>query len=74
MTIPMDQMKVMVKGMNCNHCKINVETSLRRIPGIESVVADPFSGEVLLKGNSPDLEKVKAVLDRIGYSYGGILG
>jgi len=69
----MDQKKVIVKGMSCNHCKMAVEMNLKKIPGIETALADLGSGEVLLKGETIDLDKVRAMIEDIGYSYGGSL-
>jgi copper chaperone CopZ len=67
----MNQLKVKVGGMNCNHCKINVETGLKRIQGIEAVVADIINGEVTIKGDRIDLENVKSVVEDLGYNYSG---
>ena len=48
----MNELKVKVKGMNCNHCKINVETGLKMISGIEIALADVVNGEVTQKGQN----------------------
>jgi copper chaperone CopZ len=65
------EQKVLVKGMSCNHCKMAVEMNLKKIAGMETVLADLGSGEVLLKGASIDLDKVKQVVEDIGYAYDG---
>jgi copper chaperone CopZ len=67
----MQQLKVKVGGMNCNHCKINVETGIRRIPGIENAVADIINGEVTIKGDNINLNNVKSVVEDLGYNYDG---
>jgi len=69
----MNEIKIKVTGMNCNHCKINVENNLKKISGIEIVVADVINNEVLLKGEHIDLNQVKDTVESIGYSYAGIL-
>jgi len=69
----MDEVKVKVGGMNCNHCKINVETGLKRVSGIQIAMADIINGEVTIKGSHIDLENVKAVVEDLGYFYDGEL-
>jgi copper chaperone len=67
----MQEVKVNVKGMNCNHCKINVETGLKKLPGIDIALADIVNSEVTLKGNQIDLARVKSVVEDLGYLYNG---
>jgi copper chaperone CopZ len=67
----MQQVKVNVRGMNCNHCKINVETGLKKLPGIEVALADIVNGEVTLKGSQIDLARVKSIVENLGYLYDG---
>jgi copper chaperone CopZ len=69
----MDEVKIKVDGMNCNHCKINVESNLKKIKGIQVAVADLIHGEVTLKGDDINLDTVKSSLESIGYSFGGKL-
>ena len=69
----MIEMKVKVTGMNCNHCKINVENNLRKISGIDIAIADVVNGEVTLKGEDINLDSVKSTVENIGYIYGGKL-
>jgi copper chaperone CopZ len=67
----MSEVKIKVGGMNCNHCKINVETGLKRISGIDYAVADIINGEVTLKGDHIALDHVKTVVEDLGYFYDG---
>lgn len=69
----MNEFKIKVTGMNCNHCKMNVENALKKIKGINSVLADVNSGEVTLSGDQINLDQVKSAIENTGYSYGGIL-
>ena len=69
----MNEFKIKVNGMNCNHCKMNVENALRKIKGINGVLADVNSGEVTLNGDQVNLDEVKSAIENTGYSYGGIL-
>jgi copper chaperone CopZ len=67
----MNQTKVKVSGMNCNHCKIIVENGLTRIPGIETAIADIINGEVTVKGSQIDIKTVKSTIEDLGYKYTG---
>jgi len=63
--------KIKVEGMECNHCKKSVETNLIKLDTIEEVTADLVSQTVLIKGEKVDLEKVKAMIEGLGYTYSG---
>ena len=58
---------ITVKGMTCNHCKANVEKNVLQIPGITAVEATPSANEVQLTGSGYSLQKVKDVINSIGY-------
>lgn len=68
-----NKMKIIVKGMTCSHCKMNVEKNLSKINGINDVSVDVDRGEVELTGKNIDLEKIKAVIESIGYQYAGVI-
>jgi uncharacterized protein len=57
-----------VGGMTCNHCKANVENSVKSSEGVEEATVDLSSGTVLIKGTSFDLEKIKSGIESIGYT------
>lgn len=65
----MGDIKVFVHGMNCNHCKMNVENNLRKLDGIQGVEVDLDMEQVTLKGENIDLSKVKETVESIGYKY-----
>jgi len=67
----MKEVKVKVSGMNCNHCKVNVETGLMKIAGINVALADIVNGEVTLKGDNISFDNVKSVIESLGYFYHG---
>lgn len=69
----MNEVKVKVQGMNCNHCKISVENGLKKIQGIDYAVADIVNGEVTVKGGAVDLSAVQAAVEELGYAYRGII-
>ncbi len=57
-----------VGGMTCNHCKANVENSIKSSEGVEEAIVDLSSGKVIIKGSSFDLDKIKSGIENIGYT------
>ncbi len=70
--INMKELKIIVKGMTCSHCKMNVEKNISKIAGVKSVNADVGREEVTIAGKNINLEKVKSAVENIGYSYQGL--
>lgn len=60
---------VKVEGMTCNHCKANVENNLAKLDFIKDVKIDLATGLVELEGDEINLEKVKDVVNGLGYKY-----
>jgi uncharacterized membrane protein YraQ (UPF0718 family)/copper chaperone CopZ len=58
---------IYVGGMTCNHCKENVENSIKSAEGVEEVEVDLTTGKVNIKGKSFDLQKIRAGIKGIGY-------
>ena len=56
-----------VGGMTCNHCRENVENSVRSSSGVSEVTVDLATGRVDFTGESADVEKIKAGIESIGY-------
>ena len=56
-----------VGGMTCNHCKANVENSVKSFEGVDEAIVDLLSGKVIIKGKTFDLEKIKSGIESIGY-------
>jgi copper chaperone CopZ len=69
----MNEVKVKVQGMNCNHCKINIENGLKKIQGIDYAVADIVNGEVSIKGAAVNLSAVQLAVEELGYAYRGVI-
>lgn len=65
----MQQYKFLVKGMNCSHCKMNVENSIRKVSGVGQVTADLQTGEVFVNGDAVDPEKVRSAVEEVGYTF-----
>lgn len=57
-----------VQGMDCSHCKNNVERAIRSVKGVESVTADLQSGVVTVIGDDVSEEEVRSAVESIGYS------
>lgn len=55
-----------VEGMNCNHCKNNVEKAIMSVPGVESVTVDLSSGTATVSG-TPDAEEIVKRVNENGY-------
>jgi copper chaperone len=60
-------LNIVVKGMNCNHCKSNVEAAIQKVTGVESVEIDLASGRTIVHGNPSKDDVVKAV-EALGFS------
>jgi uncharacterized protein len=69
----MDNYKIFVKGMSCNHCKANVERALQDIPGISGVKVELDQSMAFFEGNDLDLNMIKKSIESVGYEYGGIV-
>jgi uncharacterized membrane protein YraQ (UPF0718 family)/copper chaperone CopZ len=65
-------LKIGVGGMTCSHCKMNVERSLKSLTGIESVEANPDTGNVVIQGTDFNLDAIRQVVEGIGYDYKGV--
>lgn len=60
-------LSVTIKGMNCNHCKSNAETSISKIAGVESVEIDLITGRATIHGN-PNKEDVIKSIEKLGFN------
>ena len=73
MTQHTKQLKISVAGMTCNHCKMNVENNIMKLEGVDQVIANPDTSEVIIQGKNPDLEHIKSTVEDIGYEYKGTI-
>lgn len=60
-------LSITVKGMNCNHCKSNVETAILKITGVDSVEIDLASGRTIVHGN-PNRDDVVKAVEALGFT------
>jgi copper chaperone CopZ len=56
--------------MTCNHCVANVKNNLSQAENVNTVEVDLSSGRVNVQGKITE-EKVKAIVEDIGYEYVG---
>ncbi len=68
----MENISVIIKGMNCNHCKQNVLNALSQISEIENVDVDLVAETATIKGKNVNLDLVKAEVEKIGYKFMGL--
>jgi copper chaperone CopZ len=67
----MNTTKIYVRGMTCSHCKMTVESNLKKISGIENTLADLDTQIVTIMGENIDLKKIQETVEGIGYKYDG---
>ena len=65
---PADIKTIYVGGMTCNHCKSNVENSIKSGKGVEEVSVDLTTGKVDIRGNQINLDEIRKGIESIGYS------
>ncbi len=58
---------IYVGGMTCNHCKENVENSIKSVKGVDDVAVDLTTGKVNIRGKSFDMHKIRTGIKSIGY-------
>lgn len=56
-----------VDGMNCNHCRTNVEKVIMSVPGVEDVSVDLLSGIADVGGKHLADEAIIAAVESIGF-------
>ncbi|MBU5590402.1 cation transporter [Clostridium sp. MSJ-4] len=58
--------KILVEGMNCNHCVNHVTEALLEIEGVKSAKVDLDSKTALIEGD-PSEEQIKLAIEEVGY-------
>lgn len=68
----MNEIKLKVKGMMCEGCENRVKNALKNIDGIENVMANHTTGNVIIFCNDTSNKKViEEVVEDIGYEIVG---
>ena len=60
-------LSITVKGMNCNHCKSNVEAAITKLHGVEGVEIDLATGRTVVHGN-PNKGDVVETVEKLGFT------
>ena len=63
-----EEHEFVVRGMNCNHCKANVEKAVSGIPGVTEVRVDLKSGRMTVGGDDVEHAKIREAVESIGFS------
>jgi len=58
-----------ISGMHCNSCALNIEESLKKSAGVNSVSVNFATGKAVIEGEIK-IEKVKEVVESLGYRIG----
>ena len=65
--------KVLIEGMQCNHCKMSVEKALKAIENVEEVEVSLENKEATIKSKVEiDNEKIRKAIEEAGFEVKGI--
>ena len=56
-----------IKGMNCNHCRMNAEKALLSVPGVESAAVTLETGEAVVTGSAP-VDALHKAVEELGFT------
>ena len=62
-----DAIEITIKGMNCNHCRMNAEKAILSCSGVTSANVDLASGKATIEGDA-NLDEIKKTIESIGFS------
>lgn len=64
----MESKKIIIDGMQCNHCKMTVEKALGTIEGVTKVDVDLENNVAIINSNQQiDVLKLKEVISKVGF-------
>ena len=63
----MQTIEFKVPGMTCGHCESAVKGELSKVPGVTGVTVDLSTKDVVVEGESLDVEALYAAVDEAGY-------
>ncbi|PLX17479.1 MAG: heavy metal-associated domain-containing protein [Salinivirgaceae bacterium] len=69
----LDNPNLHVSGMDCKHCKMNIEKHLKQIDGVDSVEANENTGYVALKGEGISIDNIQSQVKDLGYKLEGVI-
>ncbi len=62
---------VIIGGMTCNHCKMNIENNLGSMENVEAVRANIINGHVQLSGKNINMDSIEEKVSSLGYDFKG---
>lgn len=65
------EMVLLVDGMTCNHCKMNVEKNLSKLESINNVQVELASKSVHIQGENLNVDELKDTINDLGYTFVG---
>ncbi len=60
-------MEIIIKGMNCNHCRANAEKAILGCNGVTSASVDLASGKAQIDGNA-DINEIRSAIETLGFT------
>ncbi len=66
------QKQYIIEGMNCNHCKTNVETSLQKLDFIKTASVNLANKTVTIDADIVDENKIAQTINGLGYKFIGL--
>lgn len=70
-TREMENRKIIVNGMSCNHCKMSVEKHIRALKNIELAEVNLEQKTLNLKGSNININLIKKEIESLGFEFGG---
>jgi copper ion binding protein len=68
----MEETKIKVKGMMCQHCVMHVTEGLKGIKGVKKVAVDLAKGEATIESKQPLTDdELKGAIEEAGYEFAG---
>lgn len=69
----LDNPNLYVSGMDCKHCKMNIEKHLKQLDGVENVEANENTGHVAIQGKRVSIDNVQSQVKDLGYKLEGVI-
>jgi len=64
----MKKIKITIEGMHCASCGGNVESSVSKVKGIESVRVSVMTNKAIIESeDSVNLDSIKDAISKVGY-------
>lgn len=68
----MENKKVVVNGMSCNHCKMSVEKHIGALGNIELAEVNLEQKLLKIKGENIDVKQIQQEIESLGFEFGGV--